>query len=255
MMPSEDDKRMVNRCIDKFNQAINHDFVTHTAFLDLYQQGLISSQSKVFQQIIWTLTGGYVEAERKMLVFIPENYKTLAIETLVPIDVLRITSYDLDEKKLSHRDYLGAVMNLGIKRERIGDILVDEKGALLFCDQDMTQFLVEQLTLVKHSHVSVSKLDGPIEDIRKKYEMIKSTVASCRLDSIVKAAINVSRGNAATLIKMGRVAVDGRIRENIDFMMNEGQVLSVRQFGKYKLVEASTRSKKDRIIVVFHKYA
>lgn len=190
--------------------------------------------------------GGYGEAERRMIGFNAE-------EGDFPITALKISGKRLDG--LTHRDYLGALMALGLDRHKLGDIVVSSEGALVFAADDISEYIINTLGEVGRSVVQISAADpGSLDLGSREFKEIKGTVASPRLDSIVSLMAGKGRSAASDLIKMGRVYVNGSPTQRTDMKISDGDVITVRGFGK-AAVEIGGLSKKERIFVTLKKYA
>ena len=157
-------------------------------------------------------------------------------------------------EQLTHRDYLGAVMNLGIERSRTGDIIPDGSGALLFVHNDIADFLCSELARIRHT--SVRAVQVPLADIdyTPKYEEVRGTVASVRLDSLLSLAFGQSRSRLSGLIEGAKVYVNGRLVTSNGYQPAEGDIISVRGMGKFRYEYAGGRTRKNRISVVINRY-
>ncbi len=253
-MHNRDDGLLIRKCEDKARAADKYGYFTHTGFLDLHEQSLVQERLALPQGITAMLQGGYPESERQMAIFVPDVFSESDLYAMLPIKAIRIDETGRDGKAPSHRDYLGALVGLGLSREKLGDILVDNKGAWVFCVLDIAVFIAENLVQVGRSKVSAYIAECLDVEVTRKFEAITATVASNRLDNIVKAAAHMGRKQASDAIKGGRVFINGRECLKVDCAVEEGKVLSVRGVGKFILAEASQTTKKGRIAIKFHKY-
>jgi RNA-binding protein YlmH len=158
-------------------------------------------------------------------------------------------------RALSHSDYLGALMGLGIKRSVVGDILVREDGADIIVLAEIADYIMQTFASAGRSHLSLERL--PIEALiipAQKTSEIHDTVASLRLDALLAAAFRIPRGKAADAIRQGLVFVDHLEAAKADMPVEEGAQLVIRHKGKAILKEVGGRSRKDRINVTFLKY-
>jgi RNA-binding protein YlmH len=235
---------------DKIRQCQDHYMTTNSDFLDMRQRTLAEAQCRQHKGLRCCFYGGYEEAERTVAVFLPD-YAELADND--PLALLRITQ---DGKKaLSHRDYLGSLLGLGIKREIIGDILVREDGADIVIMKDMADFLLYNYekagrTSLKAEIISIGQIIVP----ENRFEEKRDTVASLRLDNLIASAFSVSRGRAAEAIAGGLVFVNGQQSEKADRMVKEGDKVVLRGKGKILLKSVGGVTRKDRISSVIHKY-
>lgn len=157
-------------------------------------------------------------------------------------------------EELTHRDYLGAMMNLGLERGKIGDILVDGTEARLFIVSNLKDFVKEELVKIRHTSVCVSEEEWQDFHYTPKYEEIKGTVPSVRLDALLSLAFSSSRSRLSGLIEAGKVFVNGRLCISNGAHVKEGDLVSVRGMGKFQYMERLSVTKKNRIYVVLHKF-
>lgn len=235
---------------DKISQSLDQYMVTHSVFLDMRQRTLAEAQCRQHKGLRYSFYGGYDDAERTVAVFLPD-YAELAEHD--PLALLRISQSG--HRALSHRDYLGSLMGLGIKREIIGDILVRENGADIVILREMGEFLLYNYekagrTSLKAEIVSIGEIIVP----ENRFEEKRDTVASLRLDNLVASAFSLSRGRAAEAIEGGMVFVNGLQSDKTDRQIKEGDKLVLRGKGKVLLKAIGHVTKKDRISIVLHKY-
>lgn len=198
----------------------------------------------------YMLWGGFEGAQRKMLGVFPE-YEEAAAEKF-PLKILRFSWRECDS--LSHRDFLGCLMSVGVTRNQIGDIVCFEGKAYAA----LTPQAAEQAVfLEKIGRVGVKCAYADESDKierNDKFSEISATVPSLRVDCIVGAAVRLSREKAAALIRSGAVSVNHGTAESVSDTLCEGDVLSVRGHGRYILDSVGDRTKKDRIHIVIKKY-
>ena len=212
----------------------------------------------------WSLEGGYEDAERRICVLRPKdpwgdgspadawnNGVGAAADPSGdgPICVLRI-SIPKGSPKLTHRDYLGSLLGLGIERHVTGDILVREDGADAVVLSDMAEYMAQNLTSVGRASVSCEVLDiSQLVAGQQLTKEIRDTVASLRLDSVCASAFRTARGKAQDAIKAGLVSVNGRQCLKPDTELSEGDRISCRGKGRAVLAEVGGRTRKDRITI------
>lgn len=190
--------------------------------------------------------GGCEIAERAVIRF--GNPEALGFEEDFPIATLEITP--ISEKfadDFTHRDFLGAIMNLGIKRNVIGDIYLKEKKAIVFCKDSMAEYITENLTRVKHTsvYVKVVKEVPELQNPAKEDKIIQ--VASERIDAVVARTYNLSRNASLELFMAGNVYLNGRQCTGNAVNLKEGDIVSVRGYGKFIFDEASGLSRKGKM--------
>ncbi|HML37716.1 MAG TPA: YlmH/Sll1252 family protein [Bacillota bacterium] len=245
-----EDEALLAGIEDKITQCIDNYMVTNSSFLDMRQRTLAEARCRKHKGFRWCFYGGYEDAERTVAVFLPD-YAELADND--PLALLRMTPDG--RSALTHRDYLGSLMGLGVKREMIGDILVREKGADIVIMKDMGDFLLYHYgkagrTSLKAEITSIDQIIVPENRVEEK----RDTVASLRLDNLVSSSFSLSRGKAAEAIESGLVFVNGMQSLKTDRQMKEGDKLVLRGKGKVLLKEVGGVTRKDRTYIVLDKY-
>lgn len=235
---------------DKISQCLEYYMTTNSTFLDMRQRTLAEALCRQHAGLRYCFHGGYEDAERTVAVFLPD-YAELGDSN--PLALLRITQDG--RRTLSHRDYLGSLTGLGIKREMIGDILVRDNGADIVIIKEMGDFLLYHYEKAGRTALKAELV--PIEEIivpENRFEEKRDTVASLRLDNLIASAFNLSRGRAAEAIESGLVYVNGLQIEKSDRQIKEGDRLVLRGKGKVLLKAVGGVTKKDRTSIVIHKY-
>ena len=199
------------------------------------------------------LWGGYDGAERKILAA-GDEAESGPPELPVRVVAVRPKSVKYAEE-LTHRDYLGAVLGLGIERSLVGDILVEEKCAWVVCLGAAAGIIEAGLDQVRRTAVAAETVSADVPELRPKYAPLRLNVSSERLDAVVAAFAGVSRGQAEKLFGAEKVFVNGRMTPDKSARLKEGDILSVRGFGKavYDGIERETR--KNRLWVSLRKYS
>ena len=196
----------------------------------------------------YELFGGYDCAQRTMLCFKPDWCDKIEY----PIQGLTFTYRERDH--LTHRDFLGALMALGINRETVGDILVEDGRAVVFAHNDVVDFITSQIDKIGNVGVTIQKgFCNPLPECGKK-EQFTTTVASNRLDCVIAAICGFSRKNANDYICDGLVSVNSICCEKTTHIINGGDILAIRHKGKFDIVSCDEFSKKGRIILKYNKY-
>lgn len=234
------------------NIAYQRDIVTFSDFLSLNEQNIINNRRFQIPGIVMEWCGGYEHAERQMVAFHPD---ALVFPWEYPIDCLKIEPRAVKfSEKLTHRDYLGALLNLGVERSVIGDILVQEDCAWFFCLHKMTDFFLENLCRVKHTNITICKAEDPQELPEPALEPVSGTCASVRLDSLISLAFQESRSSMVSFIEDGLVFVNGRLITTNGYEPKEGDVISVRGKGRFRFDAITGRTKKGRCAVRIMRY-
>ena len=201
----------------------------------------------------FTFEGGYPEAERRILVAGDEN--SLGYPAEPPVRILHVAPASLKfAEEMTHRDYLGAILGLGIERTLIGDILIREKQAWFFCLDSAADYLVSSLKQVRRTTVTAERCAADPPELQPRFEPVRLNVASERLDALLSALTGLSRGQAAGLFSSEKVFVNGRIVTDKSFRLKEGDVLSVRGFGKAAYDGIDRETRKNRLWVRLRRY-
>lgn len=240
----EKNEFFLKRIRELANLSYQRDIVTFSDFLNLNEQNMVSSLKQQFPQVVMETFGGYVNAERQMVAFHPD---ALAFTWEYPIDCLKIEPKAIKfSENLSHRDYMGALLNLGVDRSVIGDIIVQEKAAWFFCQSKMTEFFLENLCRVRHTNILITKVNDPEEFPHPNLESINGTCASVRLDSLIALAFKASRSSMVSYIESGQVFVNGKLITSNGYEPKEGDIVSVRGKGRFIFDGVSHQTKKGR---------
>ena len=166
---------------------------------------------------------------------------------------VRATYFEKDP--LTHRDFLGSLMGLGVKREPVGAIYVGVGTCDFLAAREILPFLLQNLTSAGRTKLHVEQI--PLEALaapKAEVKELRDTVSSLRLDSIVGAGFNLARGKAAALIETGKVSLNDLPCLKPDKLLAEGDKVSARGFGKLVLAQVGGRTKKDRISIMLQKY-
>ena len=251
------------RLLDLANMADQRNIVLFSDFLSLNELNIYHSSKKELGFVTCRLFGGYEAAERQMIAFIPDalslrDVKDSGIISDIfqsELSVLHISPLNKKySEALSHRDYLGSILNLGIERGMIGDILITDSEAIVFVKMQMQEFLTENITRIRHTSVLATIDELTDFHYSPRYEEIKGTVASVRLDSLLSVAFSSSRSKLSGLIEGGKVFVNGRLITSNAYQVKEHDIISVRGMGKFEFIETLAFTKKKRIYVLIHKY-
>ncbi|MHB9094738.1 MAG: photosystem II S4 domain protein [Eubacteriales bacterium] len=247
-----EDRILMARVLDKTESVKKFHYTAVSEFYDPYQQNLISPVLSKVPGISFVWDGGYPGAERKRLVIHPD-YMT-AGESDSELMVLSISG-NLKFQGLSHRDFLGAVLGLGIKREKVGDIIVNEGGCQVVVDRSIGDYITENLTKVHRVSVKVEKIaPETIEVPAEKVKEIFATVPSLRLDAVAAAGFGVSRTKIASVIAAENVKVNWAVTTNLAHGVKEGDIISIRGRGRTEITSVRGETKKGRISIVLKRY-
>lgn len=278
------DEILIAQTEDRIRRAYDRNMMTSGDFLDMHQKKVLTDRFMTRSlPVKMVFYGGYADAERCIPVFLPEyiewsgDYDDVPWDLKELVSVIRVSA-PKGGRRLSHRDYLGSLLSLGIDRAVTGDILVREDssggssdgmhggscgpgsgspgiGADIIVMSDMAEFIEMNYTKAGRTDLSVSRhsIDelyiGEIKTVKKR-----DTVASLRLDSVVSSAFSLSRAKAAEQIRRGLVSVNSMEAVKPDMEIDEGDKIVLRGSGKALLSEVGGRSRKDRICITFDIY-
>jgi RNA-binding protein YlmH len=248
-----DERQFVDKAWEWVASAGDYHETKLTEFLDPRQGYILQSLVNRHPDVTVRWEGGSEHAERKRALVAPD-YRDLADEDM-ELKVLAITSGEQKFLALEHGDYMGAILGLGIKRGKIGDIHVLEDGCHVVVAADIANFLDINLTGVHRVNVSTEIL--PLSSLRSsgvRLETMDLTVASLRLDGIAADVTRLSRSKILAPIKAGRVRVNWKVEEDPSFGLKDGDVVSIQGFGRFKVLEIGSLTKKGRYRVQVGKF-
>ncbi|MPL99748.1 hypothetical protein SDC9_45969 [bioreactor metagenome] len=204
------------------------------------------------QSAPFSLEGGYSLAERKIAWFGEEA--SAGWRENPPIACLRISPIAPKfADSLTHRDFLGALMSLGVRRSVLGDILIADNCGFLFCLESISSFLTEQLTQIRHTTVRCSPAEPPEVAVSAGTEK-QIVVASERLDALVASVYDLSRSESQELFSAGRLFVNSRMIENASRSPAPGDIISVRGYGRFRYLGIEAETKRGRLRVTVEIY-
>lgn len=250
---SAEDRLLLARCLDQLALCRRKNVPTHTPFLSLGEVGLCAQAVAASGHPAHLFFGGYEGAERQVCAFLPdwmEEGDWFAGE--LPVQAVSIT---YPGGGLTHRDFLGSILGLGLDRETVGDLLVEEGRCQALCLAQVAPILVSQLDQVGRQRVKVTLL--PLDRLtvpEKTVKVIRDTVAALRLDAVAATGFSTSRSRMAAAISSKKVLLNGRETDKPDRTVEEGDVLVCRGLGKCVLKEVAGTSKKGRVMVVLERY-
>lgn len=249
---SNEDRLLLAKLWDKINAGMLRNIPAHTAFLSPRE---LEMARYLFGEIEGLYSfGGYDDAERKMLIYLPDYMDESALtDEDSPIVCLRADFYEGDAP--SHRDFLGALMGAGISRESVGDICVSKGRCDFFVTTEIATYVLQNFTSAGRTKLRLSAIPILDADIPEpEVKEIRDTLASLRLDSVISSGFRIGRSLAAQHISAGKASIDGLPCEKPDKAVAEGAKISLRGSGKIKLVSIGGQTKKGRISVVIHRY-
>ncbi len=246
-MAGEEEERLKKRFAELSQKAYRQGVYQYTGFLGLGEQAVFHQVETRLAGVPWELFGGHAACERVMARF--GDAGMIGYEEAFPIACLEIRpAAPKFAEKLGHRDYLGALLNLGIERSVLGDLFVGEK-AYVYVQAAMASFICGNLERVKHTAVVCRPVEAaPPEALPRRQERLVNA-ASERLDVVAAAVYNLSRSQSAELFRAGRVFIDGRLCENVSAQPKEGAIVSVRGYGRFVYGGVAHTTKKGRFAV------
>ena len=224
-----------------------------TDFLSMEDVALLKRTMEEERFMDYSLFGGANGCIREVARF--GSMDSVGYEMPYPIVVVKVKP--LLQKfadKLTHRDFLGALMNLGIKREKIGDIIIRNNEGYIFVIDNIADYVVENLSKIKHTSVMVSIIDEMSEEIAYEKKSSEVLVPSLRIDAIIAKKCNISRSKVLELMREKKVFLSGRVMENGSYNVKEGDVITVRGYGKMIFSHISGETKKGKIYVTIGEY-
>lgn len=235
------------RMIELSNRAYQKGVYVFTDFLNPTELCLLKDMNL---PVDYTSCGGCDFAERQMVMFGETDYKGE-----FPLSIIKITPASIKFcKPVTHRDFLGSLLAIGIERCKLGDIFTDGKIGYAVADEKLTEFIIENLKSVSSNAVFceiVSDIPPGFAPVRERSELI---VGSLRLDVILSRLYALSREKSLQTFKEGRVSVNGKVTENNSGTVKTGDIISVRGYGKFCFIGENGRTKKDKIFITVEKY-
>lgn len=235
------EKRFKELYARSFNKNIN----TFSEFLNIDEQSVLENSG-----VFCIKFGGYDNAQR-----IVAGFGDGLSEDDFPISIIKISPVNQKfADTLSHRDFLGALMNLGIKRELLGDILIKDNIGYLFCLNQICEYIISELSRIKHTTVECKIVNSIPEDIDVTGKELEAFVPSLRIDAIISSAYKLSRSESARLFTQEKVFVNSKATTNTSYQVKPNDIISVRGFGRIEFICQIKQTKKNRIVIKIRKY-
>lgn len=245
----QEEKIFIAKCIDLVSRVKQRHHYELTDMLHPGQLELLRTVAASVGEVRVLSWGGYQYAERHRAAVLPEWHREFSPEEF-QLSVIRVSTRS--STQLGHRDYLGALLGLGIKREALGDIIVQNGGAYVVLLSDMAGFVTANLRQVGTASVQVGLVPHDVlESVPEpQLEAWAATVSSLRLDAVLAKAFNLSRDKAKSLVTQGKVKVNFRLQTSPSTAVAAETMISCRGYGRCKVLEVTGRSRKGRIRVV-----
>ncbi len=241
---------LCKRLLELADNTYQRDIPMFSDFLNLNEQEILNQILTKMPPICIKTMGGYSLAERVVVGFYPQE----RFDEPIPLVCLKIEPLNRKfAEELTHRDYLGALISLGIERSVLGDIVVSNNCAYLFCLKKISTFIMQELVKIKHTSVFVTETEFD-EAVSLQTEEITGFVASLRIDALLSLVTGMSRSRAVSYIEESKVFINGKCVTSNGANLKENDVISVRGIGKFQYKGTSGTSKKGRLFVTVLKY-
>ena len=251
----KEDRLLLAKVLDRAEQSHSRNIPASTDFLSPQQRVMAQELLHLagIPETACAALGGYEGAERTILLFLPDWLEAEDAQSQSPLRFLRASFRK--EYHLTHRDFLGSLMGMGIVREKVGDILVGEDEADLIVLDSVALFLLESWISAGRAKLTVSEIPGEYLHIPQvRCEEVRDTVSSLRLDAVCSTGFRMARGKAVDMISSGHVQVNWRPCTKADKLLTEGDTVSARGFGKFQLAAVGGVTKKGRTAIVVKRY-
>lgn len=234
----------MRRILDKIEIVLNQHMIQSTDFFDPYEVYLGKSILNRFDDVNYIGYGGYGNSERKIISIYPSYMDPDTLE-----ESLTCLKIEGDLATLSHKDYLGALLNLGIKREKVGDILVHKDHGYIIVKDEIGDFILYNLEKIGNKNVNITNISfKDLEIPPVEYKEIKKFLTSLRIDLVISEAFNLSRKDSMDIVKRGFVKINWEPIDKPTKEVNEGDVVSVRGYGRFVLYSIDGLSRKGRMM-------
>lgn len=240
------DQYFASHIMDLFDQVDNGHGIRWTSFCDLHQADIVRKISAAYDMYVQEF-GGWIEAERILFLIAPQENCRFEI----PISSILFVSYNA----LSHRDILGSLLGLGLKREQVGDIIQTQDGFVAFVKHPADRVVLDDLKKVGRESVTVREIDlSAVGEPIRNFKTITGTVKSLRLDSIVSLCAGCSREKGKQLIEKEKVMINAVLKNSPAFPIPASCTISIRGYGKFRIEFTGSMSAKGRYFITANKY-
>lgn len=240
-------KDVVIKVIDKAEIVLKKHEIKSTDFLNPYELSAAINVLNSIYDLSYIEVGGYKEAERKTIVMFPDYLEDYMID--IPVAILEIQSSS-QFVNLDHRDYLGSILGMGLKREKIGDIIIHNNMCQIIINSNLKDYILYNLNKVGNTSVKVKEIK--LEDIIPpdiEYKKIQGNIASLRLDAVLSTGFKLSRTEAQSLISKERVNVNWGKTIKSSYEINENDIISVKGKGRVIVDSIEGKTKSGRTVV------
>jgi RNA-binding protein YlmH len=251
---TEEERLLLRRAADKADRCRRQNLMTSTRFLSPRELAMAAQAFRAGGNTTCRLAGGFRTAERAVLIFLPDWMEEAPSGNESPVAVVK-ASYAADYAEISHRDVLGALMALGIERDTVGDILPGNGCVYFAVLREILPFVLQNLESAGKACFHCAEIQPDEAQPRAAaFALIRDTVSSLRLDSVVSSGFGMSREKATDLIRAGKVRTDHQDCLKPDKLLAAGAVITARGFGKLELAEVGGLTRKGRISIQIKRY-
>ena len=246
------DKLIMARAADMARDVLESHKTSTTDFYDPYHTGLVVSALKYTAGVSFRADGGYPGAERQRVVICPDYLDPEDADS--GLAYLSISG-SFHGSRPGHRDYLGSLLGLGLKREKMGDVLVNDGGANAVVSEEVSPYIIANLFRVGRWEVSVDRIEAKnLKLPEERVKTVNTTVSSLRLDSVAAAGYGVSRSKMADYITSERVNLNWQVKSSPSQAVKEGDIISIRGRGRVEVTAVKGTSRGGRIFVELNRY-
>ena len=257
---NEEDKLLISKMLDKIEFTAKRNSVEYTDFLDMRQRQLLEKVLKDIKYTNYIAFGGYKMAERTTIITYPEKLEEIFIENKFDYNslfgVIRIVLPNELKGMYAHRNYLSGIIKIGMKREKVGDIITRFDGADIIVLKDAEKYVLDglkELTRFSKAEFTKAKL-SELQVEEPKTEKISIIIPSMRIDSVVSEAIRTSRAKATEVIKEEKVFINHELVVKGSKEVKTNDLITVRGKGRFKVGEILNSTKKGNLVIEIEKY-
>ncbi|MBQ3061777.1 MAG: hypothetical protein IJD02_04975 [Lachnospiraceae bacterium] len=245
---NDESKLLLKHLMDLANKSYNSNIFTFSNYLSEGEIADFLAHRREYEFAGFTIFGGNDDTERNIIRF--GNMDELGYEEDFPIACIKVVPVlKKFSDDLGHRDYLGALMNLGIERDKVGDILINDKEAYVYCDDAIKEYIIENLTKIKHTVVKLEYVELSEGKSNKEPVQKQVMVASLRYDIVIAKVYNLSRSQVIELFRERKVFCDGYLLENNSGQLKEGNRVSVRGYGRFRYLGIGRTTVKGKLMI------
>lgn len=242
----KDEQPFIEKVIDWKNEVTYRYSTKLTPFLDPREQFIVQSIIRSSDELSINSFGAFSNAERKRMLIYPSYFEVQKEDFQIIVFQVHYPSKFI---QLRHQDILGALLSLGLSREKFGDIYVKNSDIQIALSKEIADYVLVNLKTIGKAKVQLEEIVDETNYIELDEVWNEQTiiVSSMRLDTILSTALNIARSKAQSLIKAGKVKVNFTVREENAYEMEQGDLLSVRGFGRMRIIAIEGRTNKDKI--------